>query len=119
MSLVFFILGFGWMGLFSIHALQANIDEKYFNTSINVVSTTENISKISKHKTQFIFNVIEPFNATIELAWYGKSKAKLRSDDQWKFLIKIKHNNSYQNKGGFDFEWWLFFKKFDANGYVR
>ena len=44
---------------------------------------------------------------------------KLRSGDQWKFLIKIKHNNSYQNKGGFDFEQWLFFKKFDATGYVR
>ncbi|HIB30509.1 MAG TPA: DUF4131 domain-containing protein, partial [Candidatus Thioglobus sp.] len=67
MSLVFFILGFGWMGLFSIHALQANIDEKYFNTSINVVGTIADIPKISKHKTQFIFNVIEPFNATIKL----------------------------------------------------
>ena len=119
MSLVFFILGFGWMGLFSIHALQANIDEKYFNTSINVVGTIADIPKISKHKTQFIFNVIEPFNATIKLAWYDKSKVKLRSGDQWKFLIKIKHNNSYQNKGGFDFEQWLFFKKFDATGYVR
>jgi len=118
-SLVFFIFGFGWMGLFSIHVLQANIDEKYFNTPINVVGTIADIPKISKHKTQFIFNVIEPFNATIKLAWYDKSKVKLRSGDQWKFLIKIKHNNGYQNKGGFDFEQWLFFKKFDATGYVR
>ncbi|CAC9587750.1 DNA internalization-related competence protein ComEC/Rec2 [uncultured Gammaproteobacteria bacterium] len=118
-NLVLFMLGFVWMGLFSNQTLQINIDEKFFNTTINVIGTIEDIPKVGNNKTQFIFKASSPFKAKLKLSWYEKSRVKIHSGDQWKFLIKIKHNNSYQNKGGFDYEKWLFFKQFDATGYVK
>ncbi len=119
LSLVFFALGFGWMGLFSSQVLQSNIDESYFNTPINVTGTIDGMPNISDNNTKFIVKTTQPFNATIKLSWYEKPNIPLHSGDQWRLLINIKHNNSYQNEGGFDYEKWSFFKQFDASGYVK
>ncbi|WP_428095671.1 DNA internalization-related competence protein ComEC/Rec2 [Candidatus Thioglobus sp.] len=119
LSLMFFVLGFGWMTLFSTHLLQENIDEKFFNKAINVIGTIDDLPKIKPNKTQFTFNVTEPFKAKIKLSWYAQPQANLHSGNEWKLLIKIKHNNGFQNEGGFDYERWLFYKKFDATGYVK
>ena len=118
-NLLFFIMGFGWMSLFSNQILQSNIDEKFFNTPISVIGTIQDIPRINSEKTQFIFNVSEPFKGKIKLSWHNQLQTNLHSGDKWKLLIKIKHNNGYQNEGGFDYEQWLFYQQFNATGYVR
>lgn len=119
MSLIFFAAGFAWMGTFSTTTLQTNIAEKNFNTPISVVGKIQDLPKQSAKKTQFSFQVSEPFQGKIKLSWYGKPPHTLQSNDTWRILIKIKHNNSYQNIGGFDYEQWLFYQQFDATGYVK
>ena len=118
-GLVFFITGFTWMGLFSNQVLDANIDEKFFNTPITVIGTVAELPQIKSQKTQFTFNVSQPYQGKIKLAWYDQLSPPLHNGDEWQLTIKIKHNNSYQNEGGFDYEQWLFYQRFDATGYVR
>ena len=118
-SLIFFTAGFSWMGLFSTHVLKADIDEQFFNTPIGIIGTIQELPQVKHNKTQFIFDVSKPFKGKLKLSWYGHNQLKLQSGDQWKLLVKIKHNNSYQNAGGFDYERWLFYKQFDATGYVK
>ncbi len=118
-NLILFITGFVWMGIFSSHALHSNIAEEFFNKPINVVGKIHSLPDQSGQKSRFSFQVSEPFQAKLKLSWYGKTPNTLNNDDTWKLLVKIKHNNSYQNKGGFDYEQWLFYQQFDATGYVR
>ncbi|MBC8493800.1 MAG: DNA internalization-related competence protein ComEC/Rec2 [Candidatus Thioglobus sp.] len=107
------------MGLFSTQLLNSGIDEKYFNTPIMVTGTITDLPQEKPEKTQFTLNVSKPYQGKIKLAWYGQPSSPLKSGDQWQFLTKIKHNNGYQNEGGFDYEQWLFYQQFDATGYVK
>ncbi|MDC9726550.1 MAG: DNA internalization-related competence protein ComEC/Rec2 [Candidatus Thioglobus sp.] len=118
-NLLFFIAGFSWMGLFSTQLLNNGIDEKHFNTPIMVTGTIADLPQEKPEKTQFTFNVSKPYQGKIKLTWYGQPPSQLKSGDQWQLLIKIKHNNGYQNEGGFDYEQWLFYQQFDATGYVK
>jgi competence protein ComEC len=118
-NLLLFVLGFTWMGIFSAHILQKNIDEKFFNTPISVTGKIQNIATQADKKARFNLQISEPFQGKIKLSWYGKSANELKNGDIWTLLIKIKHNNGYQNQGGFDYEKWLFYQQFDATGYVR
>ena len=118
-NLIFFIIGFTWMGVFSTHILHSDIDEKFFNKPISIVGTIHGLPEKSGEKSRFNFQVSEPFQAKLKLSWYGDTPNILQSDDTWRLLVKIKHKNSYQNHGGFDYEQWLFYQKFDATGYVR
>ncbi|MEJ6660663.1 MAG: ComEC/Rec2 family competence protein, partial [Candidatus Thioglobus sp.] len=118
-NLIFFIIGFIWMGVFSTLILHPDIDEKFFNKPISVVGKIHALPEKSSQKSSFNFQVSEPFQAKLKLSWYGDIPNNLQSDDTWQLLVKIKHKNSYQNKGGFDYEKWLFYQQFDATGYVR
>ncbi len=118
-NLLFFIAGFSWMGLFSTQLLNNGIDEKHFNAPIMVTGTIADLPQEKPEKTQFTLNVSKPYQGKIKLTWYGQPPSQLKSGDQWQLFIKIKHNNGYQNEGGFDYEQWLFYQQFDATGYVK
>ena len=118
-NLMFFVAGFAWMGLFSTYALEANIDDNFFNTPISIIGTIQDLPQIKQNKTQFSFEVSKPFKGKLKLSWYDQKNLKLQNGDQWKLLVKIKRNNGYQNDGGFDYERWLFYKQFNATGYVK
>ncbi|MCH9646381.1 MAG: DNA internalization-related competence protein ComEC/Rec2 [Proteobacteria bacterium] len=118
-NLILFIAGFVWMGIFSTNILHSNISEEFFNKPVSVVGKIQNLPDQSEQKTRFNFQVSEPFQAKLKLSWYGQKPEILNNDDTWKLLVKIKHNNSYQNQGGFDYEQWLFYQQFDATGYVK
>ena len=76
------------------------------------------LSHLSK-KTKFNFQAQYPFQAKLKLSWYGKHRPELIPGDKWELLLKLKNNNGYQNLGGFDYEKWLFYKQFNATGYVK
>lgn len=118
-QLLIFVLGFAWMAVFSNHILNHRVDNIYLNKPINVVGTIAGLPKILPQKINFVFNVEQPFKAKIKLSWYGENLEKIKSGSVWQLLIKIKHNNGYQNIGGFDYEKWLFYEQIDATGYVR
>jgi len=60
-NLIFFIIGFIWMGVFSKLILHPDIDEKFFNKPISVVGTIHTLPQKSSQKSSLNFQVSEPF----------------------------------------------------------
>ncbi len=122
LGLIFFLLGFAWMGIISTQVLNTQITEKYLNKPILVTGKIVKLPEKTKHNTKFFFQAKSPFSGQLKLAWYSHKKVfvpELQVGDTWRLLLKIKHNNSYQNLSGFDYEKWLFYKRIDATGYVK
>jgi len=122
LGLVFFLLGFAWMGVISTQVLNAQIAEKYLNKPILVTGEIIELPEKTKRNTKFFFKAKSPFKGQLKLSWYARKKAfvpDLQVGDTWELLLKIKRNNGYQNLGGFDYEQWLFYKHIDATGYVK
>ncbi|HCV92497.1 MAG TPA: DNA internalization-related competence protein ComEC/Rec2 [Gammaproteobacteria bacterium] len=114
-----FLLGFAWMGWFSVQNLNTHVDEIYLNQSILVTGVIADLPEASTDKTKFIFYANSPFKSRLKLSWYGKNRPALQTGDAWQLQLKLKRNNGYQNLGGFDYEQWLFYKQMGATGYVR
>lgn len=122
LNLVFFLLGFAWMGFISTQVLNTKVKEIYLNKPILVTGEIIELPEKSKRSTKFFFKAISPFEGQLKLSWYSRKKVfvpDLQVGDTWQLLLKMKPNNGYQNLGGFDYEKWLFYKRIDATGYVR
>jgi len=122
LNLGFLLLGFAWMGVISIQILNTQIKEIYLNKPILVTGEIIGLPEKSKYKTKFFFKAKSPFSGQLKLSWYINKETfapDLQAGDTWQLLLKMKHNNSYQNLSGFDYEKWLFYKHIDATGYVR
>jgi competence protein ComEC len=121
LSLAIFLLGFIWMGFISTQVLKSQVQEVYLNKVILVTGKVVGLPEKSPQKTKFIFEATSPFQGQLKLAWYSRSQKSpdLQTGNTWQLLLKIKHNNGYQNLNGFDFEKWLFYQRIDASGYVR
>ena len=71
---------------------------------ITIVGTNHALPEKSSQKSSFNFQVSEPFQAKLKLSWYAEIYNNLWIDDIWQLLVKIKQQNSYQNKDGLDYE---------------
>ena len=73
------------------------------------------------HSIRFLF---EPVNAPpgipdrLRLNWY-RTEARPVPGELWRFTLRLKRPNGFQNPGGFDYEGWLFQQHVGATGYVR
>ena len=127
LNLSILALGFTWMGVVSTQVLNTQIQDNYLNKPILVRGEIVELPEKISRSTKFIFKANSPFQGRLKLAWYGHYNNKtdlpkvpnLRTGEPWQLLLKLKHNNSYQNLNGFDYEKWLFYKRIDATGYVR
>lgn len=119
LNLAMFLFGFAWMGITSHQIINSQIDDTHLNHPILVKGVIDDLPEISRQKTKFIFRAIQPFEGRLKLSWYGVNRPDLQTGDAWQLQLKLKRNNGYQNTGGFDYEKWLFYKRFDATGYVR
>jgi competence protein ComEC len=54
----------------------------------------------------------------LRLSWYWP-RTMPRAGETWRFRVRLKRPNGYQDPGGFDYEGWLFRNAIDATGYVR
>ncbi len=119
LNIAIFLLGFAWMGWFSHQIISAQVSDNYLNKPILIQGKISQLPEQTPKKTKFIFESEKPFKARLKLSWYGDHSKKLNTGDTWQLLVKLKHNNGYQNLGGFDYEKWLFYKQISATGYVR
>jgi competence protein ComEC len=127
LNLAIFVLGFAWMGVISTQVLKAQIQDHYLNKPILVSGEIVELPEKTSRSTKFIFKASSPFQGRLKLAWYGHYNNKtnpskvpnLRIGESWQLLLKLKHNNGYQNLNSFDYEKWLFYKRINATGYVR
>ncbi|MCK5897141.1 MAG: DNA internalization-related competence protein ComEC/Rec2, partial [Cocleimonas sp.] len=47
------------------------------------------------------------------------TKKKLQAGQKWRFQVRLKQPNGFMNKGGLDYEKWLFINRIRATGYIR
>lgn len=117
------LLGFAWMGIISTQILSVQINNAYLNKPILVTGKIIELPEKKLRGTNFVFKANSPFQGRLKLSWYQSKKQpeipNLNTGDTWQLLLKIKHNNGYQNLSGFDYEKWLFFQRIQATGYVR
>ncbi|HBN57999.1 MAG TPA: hypothetical protein DD382_01740, partial [Gammaproteobacteria bacterium] len=74
-----FLLGFAWMGWFSVQNLNTHVDEIYLNQSILVTGVIVDLPEASTDKTKFIFYANSPFKSRLRLSWYGKNRPALQT----------------------------------------
>ena len=118
-TIISFVVGFVWMGLFSQYIINTKIADIYFDKPIVIEGKIDNLPVQTDNRYKFIINTHKPFKSKITLAWYGEDTPELKAGDIWQLLVKLKPVNGYQNMGGFDYEKWLFEKKIVATGYVK
>ena len=118
-KILFALAGFTWMAVFSHNLMNQSLEEQFVNQPIETRGFIVSLPASNPQKSNFLFKVVEPFNAKVRLSWYGDDRSKLIVGDEWKLTIKLKHNNGLRNQGGFDYEKWLFAHKINATGYVR
>jgi len=118
-KILFAIVGFVWMAVFSHTLLNQSLDGQFLNQPIETRGFIVSLPSSSVEKSIFLYEVVEPFQAKVRLSWYGTDRPKLIAGDEWALTIKLKHNNGLRNQGGFDYEKWLFANKINATGYVR
>jgi len=58
------------------------------------------------------------FPKQIRLSWYG-AKHQVHAGERWRFQVRLKPPHGFSNKGGFDYESWLYQNAVHATGYIR
>ena len=53
----------------------------------------------------------------VRLSWYGPPT--VHAGERWLLTVRLKRPHGFSNKGGFDYERWLFQRGIRATGYVR
>jgi hypothetical protein len=80
-----FLLGFAWMGWFSVQNLNTHVDDIYLNQPILVTGVIADLPEVSADKTKFIFYANSPFKSRLKLSWYGKNRPDLQTGDAQTF----------------------------------
>ena len=118
-NLLAILLGFIWMAFISNQSFNHSVPQAAIEKPTLIKGVIIDLPESSQQKTKFNFQAQSPFQAKLKLSWYGNQRPELIPGDQWELLLKLKNNNGYQNLGGFDYEKWLFYKQFNATGYVK
>ena len=73
------------------------------------------------NRVRFLFAPEDPSLALpsrLRISWY-QGEQRPASGERWRFTLRLKRPNGFQNPGGFDYEGWLFQEGVGATGYVR
>ncbi len=113
LNLAILVLGFIWMGFISTQVLNTQIQHDYLNKPILIKGEIVELPEKTLSSTKFIFKTSYPIQGRLKLVWrshYNNQTTtlfkvpNLRVGESWQLLLKLKHNNSYQNLSSFDYE---------------
>ncbi|HET8552462.1 MAG TPA: DNA internalization-related competence protein ComEC/Rec2 [Gammaproteobacteria bacterium] len=124
--LVIIALGFAWAWFPAHEALQHRLPSGLEGVDLNVTGVVQPFPKREGRLVRMTLRVTHFDSATplvkpprnIRLNWYWPD-AMPRPGETWRFRVRLKRPNGFQNPGGFDYEGWLFRNGIDATGYVR
>jgi competence protein ComEC len=69
------------------------------------------------HEAQAVAG-IDQLPHLMKLSWFAHTPQPLRPDQRWRLTVKLKRPHGYANRGGFDYEKWLFANHIGATGSV-
>jgi competence protein ComEC len=119
-------LGFAWAWWPAHSALQHRLPSALEGVDFNVTGIVQPFPKREARLTRITLRVTrfdspKPLDTPprkLRLNWY-RPEAIPRAGETWRFRVRLKRPNGYQDPGGFDYEGWLFRNGIDATGYVR
>ncbi|RTZ66784.1 MAG: DNA internalization-related competence protein ComEC/Rec2, partial [Aquificaceae bacterium] len=76
------------------------------------------VSKVKRLKEGILADKSIALHGKIKLAWYRTDRV-ISAGETLQLQVRLKRPNGFMNKGGFDFEKWLFTQRVKATGYVR
>lgn len=117
----FFTLGLLWASLFGLWRMTERLADDYQNTEISVQGYVASLPQQQDQRVSFDFAVTQPaddFPEKIRISWYHP-KQTIAAGQSWQLTVKLKQPHGRMNRGGFDYEAWLFANHIGATGYVR
>lgn len=106
-----------WACLLGAHLLDLRVSEDQDSTQIWLQGHVDDLPEVETGRTRFTF-ATEGTPRRVRVSWYDYPPA-LRSGDCWRLQLKLNAPHGFLNPGGFDYEGWLWRKRFGATGYVR
>jgi len=129
------LMGYLWALLFAQVILQQQLPDAFIGQNIVLEGVIEGLPEIKNKSVRFDFKVLRYLSVGknadsisqslastlpthIRLSWYYY-KGRVRTGEHWRLNVRIKSPHGMQNKGGFDYEKWLYQQGIRATGYVR
>ncbi|HEU4600488.1 MAG TPA: DNA internalization-related competence protein ComEC/Rec2 [Steroidobacteraceae bacterium] len=119
--IVALVFGVLWAWLRAAQVQSDSLDPAIEGHDVWVEGWIASLPDNSEADSQFVFDVAHPapgIPSRIRLAWY-RTNLQLRPGAHWRFHVRLKRRNGFQNPGGFDYEAMLFSQGIGATGYVR
>ncbi|HET6724431.1 MAG TPA: DNA internalization-related competence protein ComEC/Rec2 [Gammaproteobacteria bacterium] len=119
-------IGFAWAWLPAHSALQHRLPSALEGQDINVSGIVQpfpkregRLARVTLRVTHFDSpTLLDAPPRKLRLSWYWP-RTLPRAGETWRFRVRLKRPNGFQDPGSFDYEGWLFRNDIDATGYVR
>lgn len=93
---------------------------------LTVVGEVVSLPQHLPHRSRFDFRIdhlevpvtIDRIPQQVRVSWY-QGRADIRPGERWRLRLRLKRPHGFFNRGGFDYEGWLFRHGIQATGYVR
>ncbi len=134
------LMSFGFTGWRAIDRSLQKLDPSFEGVDLVVMGVIATLPRVDAQGVSFAFDVESATRAgdvvalppTVLLGWYhpmrhdsarplsfDRSPTDARAAQRWRFTVKLKQPHGVMNPHGFDFELWMFERRWGATGAVR
>lgn len=119
-----FALGVFWSTFYGHLGLDARLPETMAAQDLQVVGFVQEMPQNTDDGQRFLFTVEKIVShpslhlRKLSLSTYNTNLA-FHAGDRWQLTARLKPPHGFKNRGGFDYEAWIFEQGIDAVGYVK
>ncbi|OOZ15436.1 DNA internalization-related competence protein ComEC/Rec2 [Solemya velum gill symbiont] len=123
LPLSFLLAGFLWAGLDGHNYIQSKLPTDLHGTDFTLTGKISSFPKGDNKRITFLVTSTAPVSerwpgGRIRLSWRDPVSIPTLGDE-WSFRVRLFTPSGMLNKGGFDYERWLYTDNIVATGYVR
>lgn len=126
----FFVAGFVTAFAHASFQQLQQLPAAYLGTEVEVTGTVTGLPEQRAASLRFLLKLeslnlpetplmMNSMSSLVRLSWYGSTTPPLVTGDRLKLLVKLRRPNGFLNRGGFDYEKYLYQQRIVATGYVR
>lgn len=106
--------------LTAVQVQDAQLPVAWEGQDVLMTGTVAGVPETRDNGVRFLLDVEQAdFQGRLRIAWYDGEAPVLRAGERWQLLVRAKRPNGFLNRGGFDYEKWLFAQRVGGSGYVR
>lgn len=116
-----FLFGVCWHLQWAAAQLSEELPLRLEGESLRVQGVVIGLPQRTRIAQQFRFEILNSSTEfsprTVVLNYYGEQRVE--AGDYWQFELRLNRPHGFANRGGFDYQAWLFQQGISARGYVR